>query len=517
MRYQLKKQDIGSYKGENKIDVGTPRRDRRLFETEHLRQDLRRRSVRGAAVTVIGQAGRLVIQVAGVAVLARLLLPADFGLFGKTIVLVGLITVIQTGGLSLATIQRAQVTHEQISMLFWLNAVFGVMAAGMIAALSPVMAWFYDDPRVLWLGLALAGPVAISGLTVQHDALMQRQMRFTAIAVIYVIALFTSFVAAVLSAWRGAGFWALAVQQYVNSLTLMLLLFTLCPWFPGLPRRSSGVKPMVKIGANQTGFNLLNFTDRNLDKLLIGRFFSDAALGYYLLAYRLLLLPIQQINGPISAVVVPGLSRLQEDPQRYVRFYYRAIGAMVFVGMPIVCFLLVDARPVILLVFGSKWLPAVPIFQALGGAAFVGTFNVAAAWICGSMGTTDRLLRWTLVATPITLVSFILGLPWGAFGVAASFSASRVLLTLPALMYFVRGTPIRIGTLLLTLLWPAMAAFIAGAALWLAQSSVSAWPATWIGLDLLIYGIAYLGVWIVVPGGRAHLGQFFALLNEFRN
>jgi PST family polysaccharide transporter len=133
------------------------------------------------------------------------------------------------------------------------------------------------------------------------------------------------------------------------------------------------------------------------------------------------------------------------------------------------------------------------------------------------MGTTDRLLRWTLVATPITLVSFILGLPWGAFGVAASFSASRVLLTLPALMYFVRGTPIRIGTLLLTLLWPAMAAFIAGAALWLAQSSVSAWPATWIGLDLLIYGIAYLGVWIVVPGGRAHLGQFFALLNEFRN
>ena len=197
----------------------------RLFETEHLRPNLRRRSVRGAVVTMLGQAGRFMIQLAGVAVLARLLLPTDFGVFGKTIALAGFIAVVQTGGLSLATIQRAQITHEQISTLFWLNAALGVVAAGMIAALSPAIAWFYDDPRVLWLGLALAGVVAISGLTVQHDALMQRQMRFTAIAVIYIITLITGFAAAILCAWRGAGFWALAVQQYVSSLT-----FCCCCW-----------------------------------------------------------------------------------------------------------------------------------------------------------------------------------------------------------------------------------------------------------------------------------------------
>ena len=496
------------------IDMPAPSAGHRLFETEHLRPNLRRRSVRGAVVTMLGQAGRFMIQLAGVAVLARLLLPTDFGVFGKTIALAGFIAVVQTGGLSLATIQRAQITHEQISTLFWLNAALGVVAAGMIAALSPAIAWFYDDPRVLWLGLALAGVVAISGLTVQHDALMQRQMRFTAIAVINIITLITGFAAAILGAWRGAGFWALAVQQYVSSLTLLLLLLACCRWLPGLPRRGSGVGPMIKIGANQTGFSLLNFATRNLDNVLIGRFVSDAALGFYTQAYRLLLLPISQINGPISAVVVPVLSRLQDQPERYARFYYHAIGAITFVGMPIVCFLLIDARPVILLVLGSKWLPAVPIFRALGFAAFVGTFNVARGWVFTSLGRTDRQLRWQLISTPVTVAAFFLGLRWGAVGVAASFSGTRLLLTVPSLLYCFRGTPISLQNMFLTLARPASASVIAGVVLWGVQSMFLHWPHPWIGLDFLIYGGAYLASWIAVPGGRARLGHPFNFLDE---
>jgi len=499
------------------LEVPVSSRNNRLFETDHLRQDLRRRGVRGVLVATVGQSGRFIIQLIGVAVLARLLAPADFGLFGKTIALTGLVTVIQTGGLSLATIQRVQITHEQISMLFWLNGVLGVIAAGAIAALSPAMAWFYNDPRVLWLGLVMAGVVAISGLTVQHDALMQRQMRFTALAAINIMTLITGYGAAIFSAWYGAGFWALAVQQYATSLTLLLLLFAICRWWPGLPRRGSGVTPMVKIGANQTGFNLLNFANRNFDNVLIGRFVSDTSLGFYTQAYKLLLLPIQQINGPISSVVVPVLSRLQDEPERHARFYYRAIGAITFFGMPVVCFLLVDAQFVVLLVLGQTWLPVVPIFRALGIAALVGTFNVAWGWVYCSLGRTDRQLKWSLIGTPVTMISFVLGLPWGAFGVAASLSATQLLLTLPSLMYCVYGTSISIKTLLLTLLRPLTAAVAAGAVLWAIHSSISHWPASWIGLDVLIYGIAYLAAWMAIPNGAMHLRQFLALLNELRN
>ena len=499
------------------IGASASNRPRRLFETDHLQRDLRRRSVRGAAATMLGQSARFAIQLAGVAMLARLLLPVDFGVFGKTIALTGFITVIQTGGLSLATIQRREITHEQISTLFWLNAAFGVTAGILIAALSPAMAWFYNDPRVLWLGLALAGAVAITGLSVQHDALMQRQMRFTEIALINFIALVAGLAAAILSAWRGAGYWALVVQQYVYSLSLLLLLLAFCRWLPSWPRGGTGVRPMVKFGIHQTGFNLLNFANRNFDNVLIGRFVSDAALGFYTQAYRLLLLPMTQINGPVSAVVVPVLSRLQDQPERYARFYYQAIAAITFIGMPIISFLLVDARPVVLLVLGPNWLEVVPIFQALGVAAFVGTFNVAWGWVYISLGRTGRQLKWQVLAsTPVTFAAFFAGLHWGAVGVAASFSGVTLLLTIPSLSYCFHGTPIRIETVLRTLARPAAAAVIAGIALWGVQSMGTVWPERWIALDFLIYGAAYLAVWMAVPGGRTQLGRLLKFLNELR-
>jgi len=435
--------------------------DPALFETEHLGRDLGGRSVRGAVVTMLGQAGNFVVQLAGTALLARLLVPEDFGLFGKTIALTGFITVIRDGGLSLPTIQRARITHEQISNLFWLKLLLGVLAATLMAALSPVMAWFYHDPRVLGIGLALAGASIVSSLGVQHAALMQRQMRFGAIALIGTIGMVAGFASAIVGASRGAGVWALAIQQYASGITIALLMFASLRWRPDLPRRGTGVRPMIRIGAHQTGFGVLNFATRNVDNVLIGRFVSDAALGFYTQAYRLLLLPIQQINSPISGVVVPALSRLQDQPERYARYYYRAIGAIVLAGMPIIGFLVVDATSVIELVLGPTWLPSVPIFQALGLAAFLGTFNVAGGWVYASLGRTDRQFRWQLISTPAFVLSFVLGLPWGAVGVAWAFSGMCLILVAPALQYCFRSTPVSLSGLVRAVARPSVAAFVA--------------------------------------------------------
>ena len=472
--------------------------DQGMFETEHLRDDLRGRSVRGAVVTMLGQSGTFVAQLLGTALLARLLVPQDFGVFGKTIALTGFITVVRDGGLGLATIQRARITHEQISNLFWLNLLLGVLAAALIAALSPMMAWFYHDSRVLWLGLALAGASVLSSVSVQHGALMQRQMRFGAISLIATVAVVVGFGSGIIGAWRGAGVWALAIQQYATGLTSAVLLFATCRWRPGLPRRGSGVRPMVRIGAHQTGFGILNFANRNLDNVLIGRFVSDAALGFYTQAYRLLLLPIHQINSPISGVVVPALSRLQDQPERYARYYYRAIGAIVLAGMPLVGFLVVDARPIIQLALGPAWLPAVPIFQALGVAAFLGTFNVAGGWVYASLGRTDRQFRWQLISTPAIVLSFVAGLPWGAVGVAWAFSGVCLLLIGPALRYCFYGTPISLMRFLGAIARPALAAGVAAAVTLAATRlrvldymSGSVGLVTRLALDAVIYTAAY--------------------------
>ncbi len=488
----------------------------RLFETDHLQRDLRGRSVRGAAVTIFSQGARFLLQIGGMAVLARLLLPADFGVYGKTIALTGFITVIQTGGLSLATVQQAQISHGQVSTLFWLNVALGVTAASLVASLSPAMAWFYHDPRVLWIGLAMAGVVLISSLGVQHRALLQRQMRFAQKAGGDVLALLAGFVAAVVAARFGAGYWSFVVQQYASATVTLLMLFGFCRWLPGLPRRGSGVRPMVKIGANQSASSVLNFANHNVDNVLIGRYVSDAALGFYSLAYRLLMLPIQQINAPLSSVMLPALSRLQHQPKRFARFYYRALGAIVFVAMPVVCFLLVDARSVIELALGSKWLPAVPIFEALGVAAFIGTFNIAGNWVYASLGRTDRRLLWQAIATPVTLVAFFVGLPWGALGVAVSYSVTRVLLVVPSLHNAYRGTPVDLRTTARTLARPAAASIGAAVVLWTIHSATASWPVKWVVLDALIYACVYLAAWVADSGGRAHLRDLIAVLEDLR-
>jgi PST family polysaccharide transporter len=362
----------------------------------------------------------------------------------------------------------------------------------------------------------MAGVVLISSLGVQHRALLQRQMRFTQKVSGDLVALVAGFVAAVISASFGAGYWSFVVQQYTMALVTLVMLYGFCRWVPGLPRRHSGVRPMVKIGANQSASSILNFANRNVDNVLIGRYISDAALGFYTLAYRLLLLPIQQINAPLSSVMLPTLSRLQHQPKRFARFYYRALGAIVFVGMPIVCFLLVDARQVIELALGTKWLPTVPLFQALGVAAFIGTFNFAGNWVYTSLGRTDRRLFWQFIATPVTLVAFFIGLPWGAFGIAVSFSATRVLLVVPSLQNAYRGTPVDLWTTARALARPAAASIGAGVVLWAIHSMAGDWPMQWIILDVAIYGGLYLGAWLADSAGRAHVRDLMSVLEELR-
>ncbi|UGB38523.1 lipopolysaccharide biosynthesis protein [Frateuria soli] len=488
-----------------------------MFDMQHVHRDLRRHSVRGAAATMVSQAGMFCVQLAGLALLARLLMPADFGVFGKTVALTGFITVLRSGGLSLATVQRAEVTHAQVSTLFWLNLAVGLAAATLLAALGPLMAWFYRDPRVLWLVVALAGSIFVDSLSIQHTALMQRQMRFGTIGSINVAARIVGFVMAIGSAWQGAGYWALVVQQYGTSLAMLVLVVSSCHWLPDLPRRGSGVRPMVKMGAHQSLSNVLNFANRNMDNILIGRFVSDVALGFYSQAYRLLLLPVQQINSPISSVVVPALSRLQDQPERFARFYYRAMGTMTFLGMPVICFLLVDAHSVIRVVLGEKWLPVVPLFQTLGVAAFMGTFNVAGGWVYSALGQTARRLRQQAFSCPVTIGAFFSGLPWGALGVAAAFSITRVVLVWPALAYCYRGSPITTRGTFTTLIRPATAAIGAGLALW-GIRAVAPWrdQPLWVVLDGLIYAAIYMAIWLVVPGGRARLREMKSLLHDLK-
>ena len=273
---------------------------------------------------------------------------------------------------------------------------------------------------------------------------------------------------------------------------------------------------MLVFGGYLTATNLLNYLARNLDNILIGWRWGAGALGVYAKAYQLLLLPIRQINGPLTVVAIPALSRLQDQPDLYRLYYQKAIQLLVTIGMPLVVFTFVAADKLILLILGDQWMEAVPIFRMLGPAAVIGTFNVATGWVYISLGQTHRQFRWAVLATTVTIMGFLIGLHWGAIGVAASFSITSLITRYPGIVYGFRRSPLHVRNLLDVLWRPALASAAAGAVIFIGAGLVTlrrhiVWDLL---LGLILYTVAYIFTWSVLPNGRRRLWDIVRLASE---
>ncbi len=490
-----------------------------LFDTEHLKTDLRGRSVRGGAVTIAAQGLRFCLGLGSTVVLARLLTPKDFGLIAMVTAITSFVMLFRDIGLSMATVQREEINHGQISTLFWVNVAISFALMLVTAAIAPVIAWFYGEPCLIWVTLALASVFIFGGLTIQHQALLRRQMKFGILAVIEVSAMVIGVTAGIVAACYGLTYWSLVLMQLATPMAIAIGVWLGCRWRPGLPVRNSGVRSMLAFGGHLTGFSLVNYFTRNLDKLLIGRYWGSRSLGFYSKAYSLLLLPLDQIRAPITAVAVPALSRLQKDPTQYCAYYYRGVLLVAMFGMAIVSFLFVTADKVILTVLGSQWTAVVPIFRILAPAAFVGTFSVATGWVYLSLGNVRRQL-WVGIASAIVVcIGFAIGVRWGAAGVAAAFSIYLCSSWPFRTIYCFWGTPLRIGKLMGVLWRPVTTSIMAGLLLFLIDK---AFPFADVSvvvrllLNFAEYSLFYTLLWLLLPGGRRILSSVLRLIGELR-
>jgi O-antigen/teichoic acid export membrane protein len=489
------------------------------FDTHWAAGELRRAALRGGTITLVAQGIRLVVMMASTMVLARLLTPADFGLVAMVAFVMGLVSMFKDMGLSMATVQREQISHAQVSTLFWFNGAVGVALMLLLAILSPLVAWVYDEPRLAGITMALGVAFLFGGVTVQHQALLRRRMSFGRLAAAEVSALLFGVMVAIAAALLGAGYWALVLRQIALAAGIAIGVWLLCNWRPGPPVRRSGVRALLGFGGHLTGFNFTNYLSRNFDKALLGWRWGPEQLGFYSKAYQLLLLPIHQVNAPVTSVAIPTLSRLQSDPARYRAYYRRGILLLVAIGMPIVAFLCAEADRAVQVLLGSQWGAAVPLFRVLAPAAFVGTFNVATGWVYISTGRTDRQLRWALFATAVTVAAFIVGLRWGALGVAVACSATAVALRYPGIVYCFRAAPVTMGDLFGVLWRPALSSLAAGGLVLLLRFLALGPLATLPGLILaaLCYALFYLGIWLMLPGGKGQLRDILRTLDEMRS
>jgi len=406
--------------------------------------DLPRRSVRSGAVVLVAQSASVGLGVASIAILGRLLTPDDFGVVAMAAAFVALIANFADNGLPQATVQREDINDEQINALFWINALVGAGAAlAGVAAAWPI-AWFYDRPELVGVTAALAGSLVITGAAAQHQALLRRHMRFTSHSVIAVIATAAGLGAATAAALLGAGYWALVIMAVSNALVRAIGNWIACPWRPSRPRRVAGLGPMIRFGAYLTGTSLAGTIARTTDRILIGRGLGGEAAGFYSNASRLILMPATQLNVPLTSVAIPVLSRLQDEPERFRAFYRRGVEAVAMTLCPLILVGLVAAEHLVPTFLGDQWTESVPILRALAPAALLGCFNVTTSWVYVPLGRSDRQFRWHVFRSICTVASYVIGLRWGAVGVATAFSIQAWLLRLPAVLYCLHGTFVRL-------------------------------------------------------------------------
>ncbi len=483
--------------------------------TDYLVDNLRDRSIRGGTAIGISQGAQFVLGLASTAILARLLTPDDFGIVAMAGTLTGLLVLFLDLGLTTATVQRADLSGSQVSALFWINAATGVALGGLTIATAPAVAWFYGRPELVPVTMALGLSLIFAGASAQHSALLQRHMRFANLAALDVVAFALAIMAAVAAAWLGAGYWALVVLQLVQQASTMAGVWLLSRWRPSRPS-TAGVRHLLSFGLALTGFNTLTYLSRTLDNVIIGRSVGSTALGLYLKAYSLLLLPASRIRGPVASVLIPALSRLQADRERFKTYYLNAMSAVTSIGMPVVVFLIVSVNAVVALMLGDGWQGSVVIFRALGPAAFVETFNAVGSWACTPLGQAGRLVRWQVVVTAVMVPAFLVGVHWGALGVAVAFSTCSVVLRVLGVLYLLNGTPIRPKDLFSVLARPALASIGAGVAFVALRSSVpiAIGDFTAILAGAPVFAAFYVAALLAVPGGRRSLGNARRLIES---
>lgn len=477
------------------------------FETEQLSADLKTRSVRAGAVTVGAQVTRFGLHTAGLIVLARLLAPADFGLVAMVVALTNVAAMFKDIGLTDATVQRERITHQQVSTLFWINAAFGLLTAAVIAALGPVVAWFYTEPRLTPITVAIATGFLFGGLASQHRALLRRRMRFGRLGMIEIGATAVAAAAAVVGALLGAGYWALVIKHVAVAVCTTVGCWAAMPWLPGRPRRDTGIRSMLAFGANVSGFNLVNYLSRNADNVLIGRVLGATALGFYSKAYSLLMLPISQIRMPLTSVGMPALSRLRRDPRRYRNYYHKLLQTLAFATAPVAVLLGVYAHELVRIVLGPQWMPVAGVFRILAVTALLQTIGGTTGMIMLSWGMARRHFRLGIIGAVAAVTSFVVGLPWGIRGVAISYTVANVIILLPLMSWAFKGTPVKTVSALRSVLLPTGAA---GAAAGLSRGlfrllepALGMTGAT--GVGLVAAAVLYLGCHLVLPAGRVIL------------
>ncbi|YAF95755.1 MAG: MOP flippase family protein [Nodularia sp. CChRGM 3473] len=391
------------------------------MESPEKSSNLRQQAVKGVIWSAIESWGSQVISFGVFFLLARLLDPEAFGLVALASVFLNFIQLFVDQGLSTAIVQRQELEPEHLNTAFWTNIGISTLLIILSILCAGLVAEFFSQPALTPIIRWLSFSFLFSAFSSVQQAIFQRKLAFKALAIRTLSAVVAGGVVGITMVFMGFGVWSLVGQQLANGLVQVFTLWGVSDWRPGFKFSIKHFQELFAFGINEVGFKVFNFFSRRGDDFLIGYFLGPTALGYYSVAYRILLVMTQLLISTTSKVALPTFSKMQQDPERMRRAFYTVTQLSSFIAFPMFLAVAALSPELIKTIFGSQWLPSAPVMRVL---TFVGLLQSVSFFnnsVILALGKPSWRLGLTVLNSVANILSYVLVVQWGILAVASAF------------------------------------------------------------------------------------------------
>jgi len=385
---------------------------------------LKEQTIKGTVWTIIQQWTNKFVSLITFTLLARLLEPKSFGLIALSGTFLAFIQLFLDQGFTTAIVQRKDLEKEHLDTAFWTNVGIAIFMTAITLTSAEVVADFFREPNlapvIRWLSLSFL----ISSFSGVQNAIFTKRLDFKSLAIFSLISTFVSAAVGVTMAFMGFGVWSLVAQQLAGSFTSSIVLWIASDWRPKFSFSFKHFHDLFSFGINIVGINILSFFVTRGDNLLIGYFLGSVALGYYDLAYRLLIVVSQLFVGVISSTAMPIFSSIQDDLPRLRKVLYEFVELTNTVAFPIFLGMSILAPELVIVIFGEQWKASIPVMQILNiiGILYAGFYFNAP--LIMAVGKPEWKLRLDIFRTFFYVTAFYFAVRWGIVAVAASYVIS---------------------------------------------------------------------------------------------
>jgi len=465
--------------------------------------DLGIRAVRGVAWLGSGQVIRQILAFVTNIVLARMLFPDDFGLFGMAFAATEIAQILTDFGLGAALIQSRESKPIALTTCFWLNLALGLIVCVLLIAIAPLIAEFFRRPEITWILVPLALNMVVAASMVVPQALLTQQLKFREMTMAQTIGSIVASIGSISLAMNGAGVWALVLQPVIGNICNCALMYFQARWLPRGRPKISAVRHMLVFSGQLLGNNLLSCIGRNLHAAILGRQIGSSALGMYNLASGMTGTIVFQVSSVIVRVLFPTLSSLRDQPERLAAAWLKACAAIAIIAFPAMFGMIAVAPDLVPVVFGEQWRPAIPVLRILCAVMAFQSVLTTSGTVLMALGRADLLLRTSFVSIGSIALGLWLGAGYGLEAAATGYALGAIGSSLLVTYLACQETGVRFRHLAKELLpWGLSSFVMALGVIGLAYLLVDALPGLRLAVCVFCGAAAYVFVLLLVAPER---------------